>query len=103
VTGGARSLGRPLQQLKTLMGTLNRGAHPALRPRLRALVQTQLDAVTNRITELEGVRQQLEQILQRMRLSVHRPHGGACQCLGTKNWPVRRSGPGPTGTSEASA
>ena len=98
----ARSLGLPLQQLKTLMGTFNGGAHPALRPRLRALVRTQLDAVTSRITELEGLRQQLEQILQRMRTSVHRPHEGTCQCLGTKNGPVRRRGPGPIGMSEAS-
>jgi DNA-binding transcriptional MerR regulator len=97
----ARSLGLPLQQLKTLMGTLNSGPHSALRPRLRALVRTQLDAVTNQITELEGLRRQLEQILQRMRTSVHRPHGGACQCLGTKNGPVRRREAGSTGTSDA--
>src|SRR4029450_10179789 len=58
-----------LQQLKTLMGTLNGGAPPALRPRLRALVRAQLDAVTNQIADLEGLRQQLEQILQRMRTS----------------------------------
>jgi MerR family transcriptional regulator, copper efflux regulator len=98
----ARSLGLPLQQLKTLMGTLNGGAHPALRPRLRALVRAQHDAVTNQIAELEGLRQQLEQILQRMRTSERRPHGGACQCLGTKNGPVRRRGAGPTRTSDAS-
>jgi DNA-binding transcriptional MerR regulator len=34
----ARSLGLPLQQLKTLMDTLNGGVHLPLRPRLRALV-----------------------------------------------------------------
>jgi DNA-binding transcriptional MerR regulator len=81
----ARSLGLPLQQLKTLMDTLDGGGHPPLRPRLRALVRAQLDAVTNEITELERLRQQLEQILQRMRTSVYRPPAGACQCLGTKN------------------
>ena len=80
----ARSLGLPLQQLKTLMDTFNGGAHPPLRPRLRALVRAQLDAVKNQITELEGLRQQLEQILQRMRTSVYRPHAGVCQCLETK-------------------
>jgi MerR family transcriptional regulator, copper efflux regulator len=85
----ARSLGLPLQQLKTLMGTLSSEPHLAFRPRLRALVRTQLDAVTNQIAELEGLRQQLEQILQRMRTSVYRPHAGACQCLGTKNGPER--------------
>ena len=97
----ARSLGLPLQQLKTLMGTLSSDPHLAFRPRLRALVRTQLDAVTNQIAELEGLRQQLEEILRRMRISERRPHGGACQCLGTKNGPVRRSGAGPTGTSDA--
>ena len=85
----ARSLGLPLQQLKTLMDTLNGGGHPPLRPRLRALVRAQRDAVTNQLTELERLRQQLEQILQRMRTSVYRPHAGECQCLGTKNGPER--------------
>jgi MerR family transcriptional regulator, copper efflux regulator len=98
----ARALGLPLQQLKTLMGTLSSDPHPAFRPRLRALVRTQLDAVTTQIAELEGLRQQLEQILQRMRTSERRPHGGACQCLGTKNGLVRRRGAGLTGTSDAS-
>lgn len=94
----ARSLGLPLQQLKTLMGTLSSDPHLAFRPRLRALVRTQLDAVTLQIGELEGLRQQLEQILQRMRTSDRRPRGGPCRCLGTKNGPVRRRGAGPTGT-----
>jgi MerR family transcriptional regulator, copper efflux regulator len=98
----ARALGLPLQQLKTLMGTLSRDPLPAFRPRLRALVRTQLAAVTTQIAELEGLRQQLEQILERMRTSERRPHGGACHCLGTKNGPVRRRGAGPTGTSDAS-
>ena len=85
----ARALGLPLQQLKTLTDTLNGGGHAPLRPRLRALVREQLDAVMSQITELERLRQQLEQILQRMRTSVYRPHAGACQCLGTKNGPER--------------
>jgi len=99
----ARSLGLPLQQLKTLMGTFNGGARPALRPRLRALVRAQLDAVTNQIIELERLRQQLEQIHQRMRTSVGRSRGRACQCLETKNGPVRRRESGHIGTSEATA
>jgi DNA-binding transcriptional MerR regulator len=98
----ARSLGLPLQELKTLMGTLNSGPQPALRPRLRALVRTQLDAVTTQIIELEGLRRQLEQILQRMRTSVRRPHGSVCQCLGTKIGPVLRREAGPAGRSDAS-
>src|SRR2546426_5663252 len=95
----ARSLGLPLQELKTLMGTFNGDAHHALRPRLRALVRVQLDAVTNQITELERLRQQLEQIHQRMRTSVRRPRGRACQCLAPKNAPVRRRESGLIGTS----
>jgi DNA-binding transcriptional MerR regulator len=86
----ARSLGLPLQQLKILMGTLSSDPHLPFRPRLRALVRAHLDAVTNQIAELEGLQQQLEQIFQRMRTSERRPHGGACQCLGTTNGPVRR-------------
>ena len=94
----ARSLGLPLQELKALMSTLNGEAQAALRPRLRALVRTQLDAVTNQITELERLRWQLEHILQRMR-TVHRPRGGVCQCLGTKDGVESRRKAGPSTTS----
>jgi DNA-binding transcriptional MerR regulator len=96
----ARSLGLPLQELKTLMGTLNRGARPALRPRLRALVRAQLDAVTTQIAELERLRRQLEHILRQMRTAVRRPHGRACQCLETNNGPIRGRETGSTGASE---
>ena len=100
----ARSLGLPLQQLKTLMSTLNGGPPPALRPRLRALVRGQLDAVKNRIAELELLRQQLEQVFQRMRTPAPRRVGGACQCLETTNAPVRqrRRQARPFGSAEAS-
>jgi MerR family transcriptional regulator, copper efflux regulator len=97
----ARSLGLPLQELKTLMGTLNGGARPELRPRLRALVRAQLDAVTTQIAELERLQLQLEHILQQMRTAVKRPHGRACQCLETNNGAGRRRETGSTGTSEA--
>ena len=86
----ARSLGLTLQQLKTLMSTLNGGPRPPLRPRLRALVRGQLDAVKNQIAELELLRQQLEQVVQRMRTPSPRRAGGACRCLETTNPPVRR-------------
>jgi MerR family transcriptional regulator, copper efflux regulator len=86
----ARSLGLPLQQLKTLMSALNGGLRPALRPQLRALVRGQLDAVKDRIAELELLRQQLEQVFQRMRTPAPGRAGGACQCLETTNAPVRR-------------
>jgi DNA-binding transcriptional MerR regulator len=95
----ARCLGLPLQQLKTLLGALNSGQQPTLRPRLRALVQTQLDVVTKQIAELERLRQQLAEILQRMQTSVSRPQGGPCQCLETKNGRARRSEAQPTRTS----
>ena len=87
----ARSLGLPLQQLKTLLGTLDGGRRPTLRPRLHALVQAQLAVVTHQMTELEHLRQQLKEVLQRMQTSVHRPPGGTCQCLETKNSPARPS------------
>jgi MerR family copper efflux transcriptional regulator len=100
----ARSLGLPLQQLKTLlMSTLNGGPPPAIRPRLRALVGEQLDAVKNQIAELELLRRQLEQVIQRMRTPAPRRVGGACQCLETTNAPVRRRRrkARPSGSAEA--
>src|SRR5207249_4495689 len=75
----ARALGLPLQQLKTLMGTLCSDPHLAFRPRLRALVRTQLAAVTNQIAELEGLRQHLELIPEGMRTPHGRPLAGAGQ------------------------
>src|SRR5438128_383069 len=41
----ARSLGLPLQRLKTLTSAVNGAQRPGLRPRLLALVQEQLSAV----------------------------------------------------------
>ncbi len=43
----ARSLGLPLQQLKTLTDTLNGRPRPAFRPRLLALVRGELAAVSS--------------------------------------------------------
>ena len=58
--GRARSLGLPLQGLKTLTNTLNGAApRPRLRPRLLALVLGQLSAVQRQIAELDLLRQQL--------------------------------------------
>ena len=81
----ARSLRLPLQQLRTLTGTLNGGQPNALRPRLLALVQEQLSAVKREITELEVLRQQLEQVSHRMRVSAARWRTGACRCLETQD------------------
>ena len=81
----ARSLGLPLGQLKTLLTTLNGGPRPPLRPRLRALVREQLNAVNNQIAELELLRQQLEQVFERMQSPTRQRAGGACQCLETRS------------------
>lgn len=100
----ARSLGLPLRQLKTLMTTLNSGPPHALRPRLRALVGGQLDAVKKEIAELELLRQQLEEVFHRMQTRASRRAAGACQCLETGNAPVRRRRreARPSGASEPS-
>src|SRR6267142_6041623 len=50
----ARSLGLPLQRLRTLTSTLNGAPRAELRPRLLALVHEQLVAVQHRIAELES-------------------------------------------------
>ena len=68
----ARSLRVPLREIKSLVTALE-GGRPGLRPRLLALV-----------------RQQLEQVVRRMRTPGSRRAGGACQCLDTTNAPVRR-------------
>ena len=81
----ARALGLPLRQLKTLLTTLDGGPRPALRPRLRALVREQLNAVNNQIAELELLRQQLEQVFERMQSPTRQRAGGACQCLETRS------------------
>ena len=75
----ARSLGLPLHRLRILTSALNAGRRAPLRPRLLALVQEQLSAVQDRIAELEALRQQLEQVSQRM--SARRRDSGSCRCL----------------------
>lgn len=81
----ARSLGLPLQRLKTLNYSMNRDTPPALRPRLLALVHDQLSAVRNRLAELDLLRQQLENVSQRMLTSPSRRQTGACRCLDSEN------------------
>jgi len=73
----ARSLGLPLQRLKTL--------NPPLRPRLLALVREQLAVVQRQIAELELLRQQLEQVSHRLLTSTGGNHAGPCRCLETEN------------------
>lgn len=81
----ARSLGLPLHQLKTLTTTLNGGPRAGFRPQLRSLVRDQLAVVRERVAELEGLRKQLEHVLQRMETSASRRRAGACRCLETVN------------------
>lgn len=93
--GRARSLGLPLRELKTLTNTLNGGPRATLRPRLLALVREHIAAIKNQIVGLELLREQLEQVLQRIQTSPPRCHGGPCQCLETKHAPARRPRPDP--------
>src|SRR5213593_4492457 len=99
----ARSLGLPLQQLKTLMNTLSGGSRPALRPQLLALVREQLTAVKDQIAELEVLRRQLEQVSRRMLTSPRRRDRGTCRCLETENAPGRRGNEGAVRTNAADA
>ena len=86
----ARTLGLPLHQLTSLMSALNDGARPMLRPRLRTLIGQQLDSVKRRITELEVLRAQLEDIVRRMGTSAARRTGEPCRCLEPINTPAHR-------------
>ena len=93
----ARSLGLPLQRLRTLTSILNGGPSATLRHRLLGLVREQLSAVQHKIAELEGLRRQLEQVSHRMPTSARRRPTGACRCLeidnATERPPKRESRP----------
>jgi DNA-binding transcriptional MerR regulator len=77
----ARSLGLPLQELRTLTATLNGGPHPTLRPRLLALVRSQLSAVKHQIAELQLLQRELEQVLQRPLAPARERRAKGCRCL----------------------
>jgi len=77
----ARALGLPLQELKTLVSSVNGGPRPAFRPRLLGLVREQLAAVQRQIAELEVLRHQLEEVSHRMLTSAPGRHAGTCRCL----------------------
>jgi MerR family copper efflux transcriptional regulator len=79
--GRARSLGLPLQRLRTLMTALNGAPAAAFRPQFLALVQEQLSAVQLRIADLHVLRQQLEEVSHRMLTSARRREAGSCRCL----------------------
>ena len=77
----ARALGLPLQELKTLVSSVNGAPRPAFRPRLLGLVREQLAAVQRQIAELELLRHQLEEVSHRMLTSAPGRHAGTCRCL----------------------
>ena len=79
--GRARTLGLPLRQLKTLTATLNGGAHPALRPRLLALVRGQLSQVRNQIADLHALERELERVLRRRLAPARERRATGCRCL----------------------
>lgn len=85
----ARSLGLPLEQLKTLSSALDGGSR--LRPRLLALVREQLADVRHRIAELEVVGRQLEAVSIRMAKAARRRRNGACRCLEIERTAPRRT------------
>jgi MerR family copper efflux transcriptional regulator len=89
----ARSLGLPLRRLKTLTNAVAAAPRPSLRPRLLAIVQAQLSAVRNKLAELELLRQQLEQVSQRMLALPGGRHTGPCRCLESENGTARRRRP----------
>jgi DNA-binding transcriptional MerR regulator len=87
----ARSLGLPLERLKTLASSLNGAAQPpTLRPQLLMLIRGQLSAVQHQIGELLVLQRQLQTVSRRI---VARPRGrqaGACRCLETEGASARR-------------
>lgn len=77
----ARSLGLPLQQLKTVMTMLNGAPRPALRPRLLRLVRGQLSAVKDQIAELQLLQRELEHVLRRPLPPARERRARASRCL----------------------
>jgi MerR family transcriptional regulator, copper efflux regulator len=81
----ARALGLPLRHLETLCATLDGRPRRALRPRLLGFVQEQLSAVQQQIGELELLKQQLEQAVDRLLTSPGPGAGEGCRCLEGEN------------------
>jgi DNA-binding transcriptional MerR regulator len=81
----ARALGLPLRRVQVLSNTLNGGPRPSLRPRLLTFVREQLSSVQQRISELELLKQQLEQVVQRLMTSPGPNARGGCRCLDIEN------------------
>jgi DNA-binding transcriptional MerR regulator len=81
----ARTLGLPLGRLKTLSKTLTAAPRPAMRRQLLLLVHEQLSAVRSKLAELEQLRDQLEQVSQRILALPGGRHSGPCRCLESGN------------------
>jgi MerR family gold-responsive transcriptional activator of gol and ges genes len=77
----ARTLGLSLQDLKAFTAVLDDGPRGTVRPRLLALVRAQLSAVQEQATELDLLRQQLEQVLGRILNPRSGDHTEGCRCL----------------------
>jgi DNA-binding transcriptional MerR regulator len=86
----ARTLGLPLRRLKTLSKTSTAAPRPAMRRQLLALVHEQLFAVRSKLAELEHLRDQLEEVSQRMLASPGGRHSGPCRCLESGNETTRQ-------------
>ena len=81
----ARALGLPLRHLEALSAILNGGPRRTLRPRLLTFVREQLSSVQQRMSELQILKHQLEQVVRRLTTS-HGPNGrGRCRCLDIGN------------------
>jgi DNA-binding transcriptional MerR regulator len=77
-----RALGLSLDDLRPLTASLNGGSRAGLRPRLLRLVREQLLAVRQRVCELELLRQQLQEVEQRIVAGPGSDGAGRCRCLG---------------------
>jgi MerR family gold-responsive transcriptional activator of gol and ges genes len=78
----ARALGLSLTDIRALAGELQAERCAAMRPRLRSLVAEQLQAVQQRIGELQSLEHQLTEIYQRlMTTDTPSPRTNGCACL----------------------
>ena len=77
----ARTLGLSLRKLKSLTAALDDGPRATVRPRLLGMVREQLSAVQRQIRDLHLFRQQLEQVVRRLRVPPSADHSAGCRCL----------------------
>ena len=87
----ARTLGLSLRHLRALSGALDDGPRAILRPRLLVLVRAQLSAVRQRMSQLQLLQWQLEQVRRRLLMPPREGHAGRCRCLEVEGVPGRRA------------